>query len=107
MDCYTDEDWVDFARHVGNGEKRQAMEEHLKSGCEACQASLRFWDRTARSAALERSYESPSHLVRSVKGLGALHLPQTERSPIVEIAQLMLNSALPSGSVGKERDRVA
>ena len=99
MDHFASEDWVDFSRNLGSSEKRQAMEEHLKSDCQDCRAALLFWTETAKTAAREALYEPPQGTLRCVKAMGAMYLSRPER-PRFALAELVMDSSQAAAMAG-------
>ena len=69
------EEWADFARNVVKGEQKAAMQTHLESGCKPCAKVLGTWTRVREAATREKDYQPPESAVRTVKGLGAIHVP--------------------------------
>ena len=101
MEHFASEDWADFVRKTGSKETQQAMEEHLKSGCEACRAALHFWDETARRASREASYEPPTNVVRTAKAMrGLLHMARPTQSRFIALADLIMDSSVQASGVG-------
>jgi hypothetical protein len=107
MEHFVSEDWVDFARRVGNQEKRKVMEEHLNSGCQECRATLSFWEETQQSAAREALYAPPDHLLRAVKGWGALRLSSPTRSRFATLADLIMDSSRAAATAGVRSGEMA
>ncbi len=98
-------DWTDYARDVLQPEQRQAMADHLASGCTRCGRTLAALERVVAVARDEIRQPLPENAMRSVKALSALHLP--ERAPkLVSLAlQLAFDSFLepaPAGTRGLE-----
>jgi hypothetical protein len=94
------EKWADFVRDVVGQEERNAMQNHLETGCKECAKEFRTWKRIHEAARREDAYRPPERVVRTVKGLGALH-GRTEVSRMkASIAQLLFDSSrspLPAG----------
>ena len=40
---FREEDWLDFAREVGDGERRARVAQHLEAGCPECEQTFRLW----------------------------------------------------------------
>jgi hypothetical protein len=101
MEHFASEDWADFVRKAGSKETQQAMEEHLKSGCETCRAALHFWSKAIRMASREGSYAPPTNVVRTAKAMrGLLNLARPTHSRMVALADLILDSSLPTAAAG-------
>ena len=88
------EDWADFARDVIGQDEKDAMQNHLETGCKECSKVFDTWIRIHQAARRESAYNPPENAVRAVKGLGALHgLGKVSRMKAVA-AQLLFDSAL-------------
>ncbi len=81
-------EWSDFARGLGDEASRQAMTDHLASGCARCDAALSAVQRVVTLAQNELDWQPPVHAVRSVKAFFALNLP--ERAPKLKSLALQL-----------------
>lgn len=68
-------EWADFARDAVKGEQKAAMQTHLESGCRPCAKVLGTWTRVREATTREKAYQPPESAVRTVKGLGAIHVP--------------------------------
>lgn len=75
MPHFSLEEWADFARDAVKGAQKAAMQTHLESGCKPCAKVLGTWTRVREAARREKAYQPPESAVRSVKGLGAIHIP--------------------------------
>lgn len=75
MPHFSLEEWADFARNVVKGDQKAAMQTHLESGCKPCAKVLGTWTRVREAATREKAYQPPESAVRTVKGLGAIHIP--------------------------------
>lgn len=86
--------WADFVRGLVNDEVREAMREHLDTGCRRCTQRVVVLERVRASAEAEAGATPPAGALRSVKALAALHRP--ERSSILGagVFALCRNSAL-------------
>jgi hypothetical protein len=82
------EDWADFARDVAKGDQKAVMQTHLESGCKPCAKVLGTWTRIREAATREKSYQPPESAVRTVKGLGAIHIPAK-----TSLARLLFDSS--------------
>lgn len=82
------EQWADFARGVVGEDKKAAMQTHLQSGCKPCAKILGTWTRVRKAATREKAYQPPESAVRTVKGLGAIHIPAK-----TSLARLLFDSS--------------
>jgi hypothetical protein len=94
------EKWADFARGVVGQEEKNAMQNHLETGCKECAKVFSTWRRIHQAARRESAYSPPDSVVRTVKGLGAIHgLGKVSRMK-AGVVQLLFDSArspLPAG----------
>jgi hypothetical protein len=92
MRHYRFENWMDLARGVVPEETREAMQRHLRHGCQQCSAEYALWSAMSEFASAETVLNPPSEVVRTVK----LALPDGARTPVTarikEIAQLLFDS---------------
>jgi hypothetical protein len=88
------ENWADFARNVVGQEEKNAMQTHLENGCKECAKVFDTWKRIHEAARRESAYSPPESVVRTVKGLGALHgLGEGSRMK-APVALLLFDSSL-------------
>ena len=74
-----DAEWLDYARGLGDADRRHALAAHVEAGCARCTASLRVWEAAVGAAARDRGYAPPDSLLRQAKGAFALSRPSTRR----------------------------
>ena len=67
MKHYSTEGWVDFVNQVIPGNRREAMQKHLATGCKRCTETVSLWQKVSKSAAAEASYQPPADTVRLAK----------------------------------------
>jgi hypothetical protein len=95
MPHFSLEEWVDFARDVVKGNQKAAMQTHLESGCKPCAKVLGTWTRVREAAIREKAYQPSESAARTVKGLGAIHIPAK-----TSLARLLFDSfsnPIPAG----------
>jgi len=100
MKHFSLEKWADFAREVVGQVDKNAMQNHLETGCKECSKVFSTWKRIHEAARRESAYRPPESVVRTVKGLGALHWPSKVSRMKAAAAQLLFDSArspLPAG----------
>lgn len=100
MKHYESEKWADLARKVMREAERREMQSHLETGCRKCVKLLDTWKHVHEAARREAAYQPPSNVVRTVKGLGAIHGLSKERpakSPAVKLLFDSFRSPLPAG----------
>ena len=88
MPHFSLEEWADFARDVVKGDQKAAMQTHLESGCKPCANVLGTWTRVSEAATREKAYQPPDSAVRTIKGLGAIHIPAK-----TSLARLLFDSS--------------
>jgi hypothetical protein len=92
MRHYRLESWIDLARGVVPEVTREAMQRHLRHGCEKCSAEYALWSAMSGFATAETVFDPPTEVVRTVK----LALPGDARTRfttrIKEVAQLLFDS---------------
>jgi len=94
------EEWADFARGVAGKLEKNVMQTHLETGCKECAKVFNTWKRIHEAARRESAYSPPESVVRTVKGLGAIHgLGKVSRvkSPIPQLLFDSFRSPLPAG----------
>jgi hypothetical protein len=100
MKHFSLERWADFARDVVGQVEKNAMQNHLETGCKECAKVFGTWRRIHQAARRESAYSPPDSVMRTVKGLGALHgLGKVSRMKAA-VAQLLFDSSrspLPAG----------
>jgi hypothetical protein len=97
MPHFSSEKWADFVRNVLGQEEQAMMRGHLDTGCDACSEALAAWVRVREVAAREKEYQPPESVVRTVKGLRAIH-GKSRRA--AGVAALLFDSLLMPGAVG-------
>jgi hypothetical protein len=103
MQHFDSEKWADFVRGVVEADTKTEMQTHLDTGCKQCQRMAELWQRINQAARRQQlgELEPPESVVRTVKGLYALHGPRRKGAPAVPaIASLLFDSLcnpLPAG----------
>jgi hypothetical protein len=70
-----DGEWLDYARHLGDGARRSELASHLETGCARCAKTLGLWLSAASVAGRDASYAPPDALIRQMRGEFALQRP--------------------------------
>jgi len=96
MRHFSIEQWADFALQVIGEDEKTAMQAHLETGCKPCTKVLHLWTRVRQAADRESTYQPPESAVRSVKGMGAIHVRPT-KAPLVRLLFDSANSPLAAG----------
>jgi hypothetical protein len=92
MQHYSLEDWADFARNVAGDARKLAMHSHLETGCKHCTKLYTLWQRVDVAARRESTFQPPEAVVRTVKGLGAIHGIAKPRNASSKLAELLFDS---------------
>jgi hypothetical protein len=66
-DHFSSPQWVDLVRGLATDEMSEAMDQHLRAGCEACRQAYAAWYGLAVFAEEERHVEPPADAVRLAK----------------------------------------
>lgn len=80
-----DDEWLDYAREMGDGARRAELAAHLEAGCRRCAATLRVWMSAVEVAGRDRAYDVPDALLRQVKGAYSLHRPDARRTLVASL----------------------
>jgi len=99
MQHFSLQQWVDLARDVTGEDKKAAMQAHLETGCKQCTNAFSTWARVREIAGREGSYQPPESAVRTVKGMGAIHIRPT-KSPTSSVAHLLFDSLQAPAAAG-------
>ena len=75
-----DEEWLDYARELGDGPRRAELSAHLASGCARCAATVSLWRDAVGAGRRDRDYSPPDAAVRQARGSFALVRPAPARS---------------------------
>src|SRR5262249_787569 len=89
---FSTEQWADLANGQVAGERRQAMQRHLSTGCKDCAALLSLWTHVGEAAKRESSYQPPDSAVRHVRGAFALLAEPRRSKTLLEIPRLVFDS---------------
>ncbi len=90
MDHFSEQNWADFVRGVGNSESRAELESHLASDRGDCATTLNFWTRMYTVTTREGFSAPPPEAVRMVKLEFAARRNAVSSEPLV--ANLMWDS---------------
>jgi hypothetical protein len=66
-DHFSSPQWVDLVRGLLNEDMKEAMDQHLRAGCEQCRAAFAAWSGFATFAEAESGFEPPRDAVRVAK----------------------------------------
>jgi len=66
-DHFREEDWLDFARALGNANRRARVAQHLEDGCPECEKTLRLWSAVLKVADQEAAAGPPDHALQEMK----------------------------------------
>lgn len=88
MKHFANEEWADFVNQMISNGQKTAMQEHLESGCKACEGTVELWRKVRGAAAVEANYQPPAEAVRMAKAaFAAAGLPAKSKktSSLVEV----------------------
>jgi hypothetical protein len=64
---FREEDWLDFAREVGDREHRARVAQHLEAGCSECEQTFRLWAAVLSVADQATQEDPPSSVLHTMK----------------------------------------
>ena len=88
MKHFSTEEWADFVNQVLTADQRNAMQEHLTTGCKRCMETLSVWQKVSKMAAAEKSFQPSSDVLRMAKAAFAasgLAKSKKESQSLVEV----------------------
>ena len=89
---FREEDWLDFAREVGDRDHRARVAQHLEAGCSECEQTFRLWAAVLSVADQATQAGPPDSLLRRMKERFAAHRPPKLRERITAQAALVFDS---------------
>jgi hypothetical protein len=91
-----DEEWVDFARGLGDDARRGELSAHLASGCRRCASTVALWQSAAAVSRRDRGYAPPDALVRQARGSFSLNRPAKAPSLVATLVFDSFRKAAPA-----------
>lgn len=91
-----DEEWLDFARDVGEATRRTELSAHLAGGCKRCTSTLRLWQEAVEIGRRDRDYSPPDALIRQVRGSFSLTSPARRRTWVATLVFDSFRQAAPA-----------
>jgi hypothetical protein len=67
-----DEEWLDYARALGERGRREELSSHLAQGCTSCTEVLALWRSVSDVASREAAHRPPDSIVRQARGAFAI-----------------------------------
>jgi hypothetical protein len=67
MKHFSTEEWIDFVNQMLTGNRKEAMQKHLATGCRRCKETVSIWQKVSKTAAAEALYQPPADTVRLAK----------------------------------------
>jgi hypothetical protein len=89
---FREEDWLDFAREVGDQDHRARVAQHLEAGCSECEQTLRLWAAVLSVADQATQAGPPDSILRRMKERFSAHRPRKLREKIAAQAALVFDS---------------
>jgi hypothetical protein len=97
-DHFSDEDWADFVRGVGDG--HDAMRAHLTDGCHECAERHRYVRAVTDLARRDAHYEPPPSAVRIVEAAFDRTPPAGTFARVSQAMKLLFDSQLAAAPAG-------
>jgi hypothetical protein len=94
------EDCVNVARQVEDEDQRMTEQEHLDTGCAECSNTVNIWRRVVKTVNHETSCSPPAWAVQAVLASFAARKVPQEKTPKLELAKLLFDSALEPAVAG-------
>ena len=88
---FREEDWLDFARDVGDRAHRALVARHLETGCPECEETLRLWAAVLTIADQEAGV-LPNSVLQRMKDRFSVHRPAKLGEKIAAGAALVFDS---------------
>jgi len=89
---FWEEDWLDFAREVGDREHRARVAQHLEAGCAQCEETFRLWAAVLSVADQATQAGPPESVLGRMKERFSAQRPKKLRERIAAQAALVFDS---------------
>jgi hypothetical protein len=89
---FREEDWLDFARQVGDREHRARVAQHLEAGCSECEQTFRLWAAVLSVADQATHSGPPEFILDRMKERFSLPRPKKLGERIAAQAALVFDS---------------
>jgi hypothetical protein len=89
---FREEDWLDFAREVGDQDHRARVAQHLEAGCSECEQTFRLWAAVLSVADQATQAGPPDTILSRMKDRFSAHRPRKLREKIAAQAALVFDS---------------
>ena len=89
---FREEDWLDFARQVGDPQHRARVAQHLEAGCSACEQTFRLWAAVLNVADQATQAGPPESVLGRMKERFSLRRPKRLRERLADQAALVFDS---------------
>src|SRR5258708_39897760 len=89
---FREEDWLDFARDVGDRDHRALVARHLATGCPQCEETLRLWAAVLTVADQEAGGSLSNSVLQRMKDRFSVHRPPKLGEKIAAGAALVFDS---------------
>ena len=89
---FREEDWLDFAREVGDREHRARVARHLEAGCSECEQTFRLWAAVLSVADQATQGGPPAFVLGRMKERFSLQRPKRLGERIAAQAALVFDS---------------
>ena len=91
-----DEEWLDYARELGDGSRRAELSAHLASGCARCATTVGLWRDAVSAGRRDRDYTPPDAAVRQARGSFSLNRPARAKSWVATLVFDSFREAAPA-----------
>ena len=89
---FREEDWLDFARKVGDPQHRARVAQHLEAGCPQCEQTFRLWAAVLSVADQATLAGPPESVLGRMKERFARYRPKRLRERLADQAALVFDS---------------
>jgi hypothetical protein len=89
---FREEDWLDFAREVGDREHRARVAQHLEAGCSECEETFRLWAAVLSVADQATQGGPPEFVLGRMKERFSFRRPKKLGERIADQAALVFDS---------------
>jgi hypothetical protein len=93
-------EWIDIGSPLASDDRRKEMEQSLENDRQEHSETEALWQKVAKAAAAEASYQPPPQKVRAVKSAFTMKRPASKRRETGRILQLLYDSFLQPALAG-------
>lgn len=93
-------EWIDIGSQLASDDRRKEMEQNLESDRQEHSETEALWQKVAKAAAAEASYQPPPQKVRAVKSAFTMKGPESKRRETGGVLHLLYDSFLQPALAG-------